>query len=312
MVGCGLEAFDCAVPLGAALEKNFSLEELNLANNSLKVQGAFDIAKGLKYNKTLKKLDLSWNKLTAEGAEYILRACSDRAVNLRLLGNSINQEQLASLKAFSKKAENGESTGSSLEELYAATDSSSLYTLIGRVLNLNPAVAVHALCERFYLNLIMDPNILPFFGCITMGRMRNLQRDFLTEALGGPKVYKGLDLKSAHRHLRINDEHFDAVIDHLFAAVLHFIPDPPSSVVAALVNLTETVRPLVVNSEVDIDANDINVHTVSTPSQQKSVEDQYAAATDLKKAVPYFTTYMWTTGFFKRRGEEHPGLKVNT
>ena len=61
-----------------------------------------------------------------------------------------------------------------------------------------------------------------------------------------PQVYKGLDLKTGHAHLRITDEHYDAVIDNLFLAVLHFLPSPPPAVVAALVGLTESVRGMVV------------------------------------------------------------------
>merc|ERR1719454_1986875 len=119
------------------------------------------------------------------------------------------------------------------------------------------------------------------------------------EALGGPKVYKGLDLKTGHAHLKINHDIYDAVVAHLFGSVLHFIPAPPGCVVKELIALTEALRGVVCNSDLPDAA---------------SVDDTETKVTDSRKAAPYFSGTMWSTGKLqKRRGskdELHPGLDV--
>ena len=83
-----------------------------------------------------------------------------------------------------------------MEQLFEQLGVNSIFALVGKVLNLPPEVAMHALCEDFYIRLVSDPRCLPYFANVSMGRMRNLQKTCLMEALGGPKVYKGLDLKT--------------------------------------------------------------------------------------------------------------------
>ena len=80
----------------------------------------------------------------------------------------------------------------------------------------------------------------------------------------------------------------------MFKAVVHFIPDPPSSVVVALVDLTEALRPLVSNTGLD------EPHTRLLTSEE--VEDMYDQATDLGKVKSFFSDTFWRTGMFAKRG----------
>merc|ERR1719482_1087711 len=223
-----------------------------------------------------------------------------------MICNGVPQVELTKLKDQLRQLSQAPATGSgeeakpepTLEELFAQLGVNSIYALVGKVLNLPPEVAMHALCEDFYVRLVSDPKCLPYFANVSMGRMRNLQKTCLTEALGGPKVYKGLDLKTGHAHLRIDDDIYDAVIAHLFASVLFFIPAPPGCVVKELIALTEALRGVVCNTEL--------ADTASNESE--------TIVTDSKKAVPYFSGTMWSTGLLKRRrganAEVHPGLDI--
>ncbi len=38
-------------------------------------------------------------------------------------------------------------------------------------------------------------------------------------AFGGPEEYRGRDLRTAHRHLGLDDRHFDAIAGHLRATL---------------------------------------------------------------------------------------------
>lgn len=84
------------------------------------------------------------------------------------------------------------------------------------------AAAVHAAVGRFYIKLLGDPMLAPFFEGVSMERQRAKQVAFLTMAFGGPSEYDGHDLREAHKHLvarGLTDAHFDAVAGHLQATL---------------------------------------------------------------------------------------------
>jgi hypothetical protein len=37
--------------------------------------------------------------------------------------------------------------------------------------------------------------------------------------LGGPKIYKGKDMKTAHQHLKLKDQDFTAIVENLVASL---------------------------------------------------------------------------------------------
>lgn len=84
----------------------------------------------------------------------------------------------------------------------------SLYETIGGAKVLEKAVSA------FYEKVLSDPLLMPFFKDTNMRRMRAMQKGFLAMALGGPVIYSGKDLNSAHAQLRENglsEEHVDRV-----------------------------------------------------------------------------------------------------
>jgi hemoglobin len=236
--------------------------------------------------------------MRVEGLRIILNAF-DRPVKLNMICDTVPQDTLAQLKARVAPPEEANPDEPTLEDLFKALEVSSIFELVGKVLKLDPQVALGALCDDFYVRLVSDQRLLPFFANVSMGRMRNLQKECLMEALGGPKNYKGMDLKTAHAHFKIDDDVYDAVIAHLFASVLHFIPAPPKAVVVALVGLTEALRGAVCNTSIDQD--------MEVTSQE---DGENVTVMDKSKAAPYFSGSLWSTGLFKRRGKDdiHPAL----
>jgi hemoglobin len=89
----------------------------------------------------------------------------------------------------------------------------SIYDAIGG------SAAVGAAVDDFYARVLADPKLEGFFTDTDLARLKSHQRAFIAAALGGPELYKGRDLASAHAHLHLDDEHFDAVVAHLAATL---------------------------------------------------------------------------------------------
>lgn len=61
----------------------------------------------------------------------------------------------------------------------------------------------------FYDTLLDSDEIGPFFDDIDMSKMVDHQTKFIASLLGGPAAYTDRQLHQLHRHLDINDGHFD-------------------------------------------------------------------------------------------------------
>lgn len=95
-----------------------------------------------------------------------------------------------------------------------ARPSQSLFERLGG------AAAVEAAVDLFYRKVLADDRISAFFQGVDMTRQARSQRAFLTMLMGGPNGYTGANLRAGHRRLTgINDDHFDAVIEHLAATL---------------------------------------------------------------------------------------------
>jgi hemoglobin len=85
----------------------------------------------------------------------------------------------------------------------------SIYDSIGG------AAAVSAAVDDFYGRVLADPDLAPFFTGTDMQHLKAHQRSFLAAAIGGPEIYAGRDMGTAHAGRGITDAHFDAVVAHL-------------------------------------------------------------------------------------------------
>lgn len=81
------------------------------------------------------------------------------------------------------------------------------------------SAAVDAAVDIFYRRVLNDPVISHFFDSVDMDRQIAKQKAFLTMAFGGPNNYTGKDMRNAHKHMKLTDQHFNAVAGHLQATL---------------------------------------------------------------------------------------------
>ncbi|MBR9804908.1 group 1 truncated hemoglobin [bacterium] len=77
------------------------------------------------------------------------------------------------------------------------------------------AAAVDAAVDIFYRHVLSDDRISHFFDTVDMEGMHAKQKAFLTMAFGGPNNYTGKDMREAHKHMNLTEEHFNAVAECL-------------------------------------------------------------------------------------------------
>jgi hemoglobin len=90
-----------------------------------------------------------------------------------------------------------------------------LYELIGG------RSTIEAATELFYIKVLQDDSLRPFFERVDMAHLRSRQAMFVSMLLGG-RVYTGKDIRDAHAHSRnhgLNDAHFDLFLNHFRAAL---------------------------------------------------------------------------------------------
>lgn len=81
------------------------------------------------------------------------------------------------------------------------------------------AETVATLVDQFYDKILADTRISHFFTQTPMERQRRHQTAFISQVLGGPPEYKGLNMRKAHARLDLNEDHFNAVAEHLQATL---------------------------------------------------------------------------------------------
>lgn len=105
--------------------------------------------------------------------------------------------------------------------------------------------AVNAAVDIFYRKVLRDPRINHFFASVDMEKQHAKQKAFLTVAFGGPNKYSGKDMRAGHAHLKLTDEHFDAVVENLGNTLKELgVSDADIAAVAAV---AETTRNDVLN-----------------------------------------------------------------
>jgi hemoglobin len=77
------------------------------------------------------------------------------------------------------------------------------------------APAVAAAVDDFYVRVLGDPQLAPFFTDVDLAQLKAHQRSFIAAAVGGSELYAGRNMAVAHAGLDISDDEFDAVVGHL-------------------------------------------------------------------------------------------------
>ncbi|MGE3957253.1 MAG: methyl-accepting chemotaxis protein [Vicinamibacterales bacterium] len=79
--------------------------------------------------------------------------------------------------------------------------------------------AIKAAVDGLYERILADAELAPFFAGVNLRWLKAQQNAFFIQAMGGPAVYKGKDMKTAHARLPIERRHFDRVAGHLVDAL---------------------------------------------------------------------------------------------
>lgn len=97
--------------------------------------------------------------------------------------------------------------------------------------------ALAAVTDDFIVRLATDPKLGRFFTGLSdnsKARVRQLVVDQLCAATGGPCVYIGRDMKTAHKGLGITEEDWNISVKHLVATLTKFkVPEKEQKEVAA-------------------------------------------------------------------------------
>lgn len=97
--------------------------------------------------------------------------------------------------------------------------------------------AVDAAVDIFYRKVLADDRISHFFSSVDMKRQAAKQKAFLTMAFGGPNSYSGKDMREGHKHMNLNETHFNAVIEHIASTLKELgVSDADINEVAAIAN----------------------------------------------------------------------------
>lgn len=74
------------------------------------------------------------------------------------------------------------------------------------------AAGIRVAVELFYQRLLADPVLSRWFDGVDLGRLKAHQREFLLMAIGGPELYQGRDMATAHAGLAIDGENYDRAV----------------------------------------------------------------------------------------------------
>lgn len=108
--------------------------------------------------------------------------------------------------------------------------------------------AVNAAVDVFYIKVMADPLLKPFFNGVDMKRQVAKQKAFLTYAFGGAPNYSGKSMREGHMaavQKGLADKHFDAVIGHLGATLTEL--KVPGDIIAEAAAIAESTRKDVLN-----------------------------------------------------------------
>jgi len=72
-----------------------------------------------------------------------------------------------------------------------------------------------AVVGNFYQKILDSEELAPYFETVNIEKLMSHQTQFIATALGGPKKYTNVDLKSVHDPYKITIPHFNEVVELL-------------------------------------------------------------------------------------------------
>ena len=89
------------------------------------------------------------------------------------------------------------------------SQTSSLYDRLGG----DPGI--ESLVVAFYVRVLADPELAPFFRNTSIDKLHAMQHEFFAMALGGPVSYSGRPLAHVHHGRGITTKHFGRFVECL-------------------------------------------------------------------------------------------------
>lgn len=111
---------------------------------------------------------------------------------------------------------------------------------------LGGAPTIREAVDRFYVRVLADDELAPYFTDTEMAALKRHQVLLLSQVLGGPAAYDGRDLADVHRGLGITEAHYDRVVGHLVSVLVELGADDEA--IAAAGTVVAGVKPDIVDS----------------------------------------------------------------
>lgn len=93
------------------------------------------------------------------------------------------------------------------------TTSITLYEKLGG------EAGIESLIIAFYVKVMADPELAPFFRHTSIDKLHAMQKEFFTMALGGPVEYSGRPLSHAHHGRGIHAQQVSRFVGHLLSTL---------------------------------------------------------------------------------------------
>jgi hemoglobin len=103
-----------------------------------------------------------------------------------------------------------------LSATHSVAQTRSLYDRLGG------QAAITAVVDDFVANVAADKRINKFFASANIGRLKARLVEQICQGTGGPCVYTGRDMRSAHAGMGIQGKHFDALVQDLAKTLKKF------------------------------------------------------------------------------------------
>jgi hemoglobin len=82
--------------------------------------------------------------------------------------------------------------------------------------------SISKVVDFFYDLVLKDDTVNHYFKETDMDQQRKHQTKFISFALGGPNQYSGLSMAKAHTGMNLQENHFQAIVNHLHDSLEHF------------------------------------------------------------------------------------------
>jgi hemoglobin len=105
--------------------------------------------------------------------------------------------------------------------------------------------AITAVVDDFVGNVAADKRINGYFAKADVPRLKVNLVDQICQATGGPCVYKGRDMMTAHRGMGIADGDFNALVEDLVKSLDKY--NVPAKEKGELLNILGPLKPQIVN-----------------------------------------------------------------